>query len=69
MELILDLRFNPGGLLTAAVEVSDMFIESGKIVSTEGRNSEPQDHVRQALRDLQRLPDGRADQPLQCIGE
>ena len=37
--LILDLRFNPGGLLTAAVEVSDMFIEKGTIVSTEGRNS------------------------------
>lgn len=37
--LILDLRFNPGGLLTAAVEVTDLFVESGKIVSTEGRNS------------------------------
>ena len=39
--LILDLRFNPGGLLQAAVEISDMFIESGQIVSTEGRNSRP----------------------------
>jgi len=37
--LVLDLRFNPGGLLTAAVEVSDLFLEKGKIVSTEGRNS------------------------------
>ncbi|MCA9075027.1 MAG: S41 family peptidase [Planctomycetaceae bacterium] len=37
--LVLDLRFNPGGLLTAAVEVSDMFIEKGEIVSTEGRNN------------------------------
>ncbi|MGE4003286.1 MAG: S41 family peptidase, partial [Planctomycetaceae bacterium] len=37
--LVLDLRFNPGGLLTAAVEVTDMFVEEGKIVSTEGRNS------------------------------
>jgi carboxyl-terminal processing protease len=36
--LILDLRFNPGGLLTAAVEVSDMFITEGRIVSTDGRN-------------------------------
>ncbi len=35
--LILDLRFNPGGLLTSAVEVVDLFVESGKIVSTEGR--------------------------------
>lgn len=37
--LVLDLRSNPGGLLTSAVEISDMFIEDGKIVSTEGRNS------------------------------
>ena len=37
--LILDLRANPGGLLTSAVEICDMFIEDGKIVSTEGRNS------------------------------
>lgn len=37
--LILDLRFNPGGLLSQATEISDMFIETGKIVSTEGRNS------------------------------
>lgn len=37
--LILDLRNNPGGLLTQAVEISDLFIESGVIVSTEGQNS------------------------------
>lgn len=37
--LILDLRFNPGGLLTAATEISDMFLEEGKIVSTKGRNT------------------------------
>jgi len=37
--LVLDLRSNPGGLLGSAVEVCDMFIDSGKIVSTEGRNS------------------------------
>lgn len=40
--LVLDLRFNPGGLLSAAIEVSDLFISSGTIVSTEGRNSAPQ---------------------------
>lgn len=34
--LILDLRFNPGGLLSSAVEVSDRFIASGPIVSTVG---------------------------------
>lgn len=39
--LILDLRSNPGGLLSAAIEVSDLFISSGRIVSTEGRNSKP----------------------------
>ena len=36
--LILDLRFNPGGLLTSAIEISDMFLPEGKIVSTSGRN-------------------------------
>lgn len=38
--LVLDLRFNPGGLLSAATEVSDMFVDEGKIVSTKGRNTE-----------------------------
>lgn len=37
--LILDLRFNPGGLLSQATEIADLFIESGKIVSTKGRNA------------------------------
>jgi carboxyl-terminal processing protease len=37
--LILDLRFNPGGLLSQATEIADLFIDSGKIVSTKGRNS------------------------------
>jgi carboxyl-terminal processing protease len=36
--LILDLRDNPGGLLDQAVRVCDMFIESGLIVSTVGRD-------------------------------
>ncbi|HEY7716148.1 MAG TPA: S41 family peptidase [Candidatus Binatia bacterium] len=35
--LVLDLRNNPGGLLTQAVRVSDLFLESGLIVYTEGR--------------------------------
>lgn len=39
--LVLDLRFNPGGLLTQATMIADMFIDNGKIVSTEGRNTEP----------------------------
>ncbi len=37
--LILDLRFDPGGLLSAAIEVSDMLISKGRIVSTKGCNS------------------------------
>ncbi len=37
--LILDLRDNPGGLLGSAVEVSDLFIDDGVIVSTKGRNT------------------------------
>lgn len=36
--LIIDLRGNPGGLLTAAVEASNRFISSGTIVSTKGKN-------------------------------
>jgi carboxyl-terminal processing protease len=35
--LVLDMRNNPGGLLTQAVRVSDMFLDSGMIVYTEGR--------------------------------
>lgn len=35
--LIWDLRGNPGGLLTAAVEVLDRFIDNGVLVSTKGR--------------------------------
>ncbi len=36
--LVLDLRNNPGGLLTEAVAVSDIFLSSGMIVFTKGRN-------------------------------
>ncbi len=36
--LVLDFRFNPGGLLSAAVEISDMFLRDGVIVSTRGRS-------------------------------
>ncbi|MFZ2620113.1 MAG: S41 family peptidase [Alphaproteobacteria bacterium] len=35
--LVLDLRNNPGGLLTQSVAVADAFLESGEIVSTRGR--------------------------------
>jgi len=35
--LVLDLRNNPGGLLTQAVKISDVFLDSGLIVYTDGR--------------------------------
>lgn len=35
--VVLDLRSNPGGLLNAAVEAADAFLDSGVIVSTKGR--------------------------------
>lgn len=38
--LVLDLRNNPGGLLDQAVKISDRFIESGVIVSIDGRKEE-----------------------------
>lgn len=36
--LVLDLRNNPGGLLQQAVEISDLFLEKGLIVYTQGRD-------------------------------
>ncbi len=41
---VLDLRNNPGGLLTEAVNVSDFFLDAGEIVSTRGRD--PRDSQR-----------------------
>lgn len=35
--LVIDLRSNPGGLLTSAVQIADDLLERGKIVSTKGR--------------------------------
>jgi carboxyl-terminal processing protease len=40
--LVLDLRYNPGGLLQAATAIADKFVDSGVIVSTKGRNTEEQ---------------------------
>ena len=36
---ILDLRNNPGGLLSQAIKISDFFLDNGEIVSTKGRKS------------------------------
>ena len=38
--LVLDLRDNPGGVLDSAVDVSDLFLDSGVIVSADGRSLE-----------------------------
>ena len=35
---VLDLRNNPGGLLTQAINITDFFLDDGEIVSTKGRN-------------------------------
>ena len=35
---VLDVRNNPGGYLTAAIDVADAFLEGGEIVSTRGKN-------------------------------
>ncbi len=37
---IIDMRNNPGGLLTGAIAVSDAFLERGEVVSTRGRNAD-----------------------------
>ncbi len=42
---MLDLRNNPGGLLTEAVSVSDAFLEEGEIVSTRRRHSGDGSHI------------------------
>ena len=54
--LILDLRFNPGGLLTAAVDVADEFLSRGLIVYTKGRNTRKVEKVATALGAYQRKP-------------
>jgi len=38
--VVLDLRNNPGGLLDQAVEVTDVFLDAGEVVSTRGRRNE-----------------------------
>ncbi len=54
--LILDLRYNPGGLLEQAVDVASLFMDEGVVVSTVGRNPEQRElkHARKgaARKDL-----------------
>ena len=51
---VLDLRNNPGGLLTQAIKVSDAFLEAGEIVSTRGRNPEDGERYNATPGDLAR---------------
>ena len=46
---VVDLRSNPGGLLDQAVEVSDVFLDQGEIVSQRGREKDDiERYLRQA---------------------
>ncbi|MFT7310909.1 MAG: carboxyl-terminal processing protease [Paracoccaceae bacterium] len=49
---VLDLRNNPGGLLTQAIKVSDAFLDKGEIVSTRGRAPQDGDRFNATLGDL-----------------
>ncbi len=49
---VVDLRNNPGGLLTQAIRVSDAFLESGEIVSTRGRSAADGDRFNATAGDL-----------------
>jgi len=51
--VVLDLRFNPGGLLSAAVEVADEFLRQGLIVRTKGRNVSEAERPASALGEYQ----------------
>ncbi|SEN21889.1 S41 family peptidase [Palleronia pelagia] len=49
---VIDLRNNPGGLLTQAIQVSDAFLEEGEIVSTRGRDVQDSERVNATEGDL-----------------
>ncbi len=49
---VIDLRNNPGGLLTQAIKVSDAFLNEGEIVSTRGREASDGDRFNAKMGDL-----------------
>ncbi|MBW0158244.1 S41 family peptidase [Sedimentimonas flavescens] len=49
---VIDLRNNPGGLLTQAISVSDAFLNAGEIVSTRGRRAEESERFNATPGDL-----------------
>ncbi len=50
------MRDDPGGLLTAAVEISDMFLDKGEIVSTRGRNTPARKYIAEKNGFFEELP-------------
>ena len=50
--IVMDLRNNPGGLLSQAIRVSDAFLDKGEIVSTRGRDPEDGDRYNATPGDL-----------------
>src|SRR5690606_36751392 len=53
---ILDLRFNGGGSLTAAIEMADLFLKEGVIVSTKGRATAEETYTARAEGTLPDFP-------------
>ncbi len=43
--LIIDLRNNPGGMLTTVVDMADFLLPEGNILTIKGRNTEPQEYL------------------------
>jgi len=58
--VLIDLRGNPGGLLTAAVDVCDRFLDEGVIVSTRGRQAPDSGAVDENPPDVRRATPGMA---------
>jgi carboxyl-terminal processing protease len=52
--IVLDLRDDPGGLLDQAVAVSDLFMTSGRIVSTQGRHPDSRQYFEATSGDITR---------------
>lgn len=54
--MVLDLRHNPGGMLSAALMISDMFIESGKIVTVKPRVGREENYYDEGYGEFTKFP-------------